>query len=44
MQELISDVHHPIDPIDISEVRVGSKVVAEVNLCLFWSGTVLAVS
>lgn len=44
VQQLISDIHLPIDSIDIGQVRVGSKVVANVDLRLFWSGAVLAVS
>ena len=44
VEQLVSDIHEPVDPVDVSEVRVGSKVVADVDLGLFRSGAVLAVS
>ena len=44
MEQLVSDINEPIYPVNVGEVCVGSKVVAEVDLGLLRSRAVLAVS
>lgn len=43
MKQLVANINEPVYPVDIGEVRVGSKVVAEVDLGLLRGRAVLAV-
>lgn len=44
MQHLVPNVDHVIDLGEISQVRVGSEVIAQVNFGLLGSGPVLTAS